>query len=255
MLPYTSHLYTDETGWKIDGENAWLWAFTNEQLDFYHIDPHRSSQIVNDHLGPDYNGIIISDFYSAYNQAVKAIAKQKCIAHLLREVKKLEEQLPDEPSSISFCLNLKRLIQDALLLHVQYKNKKLSPQEFKAHKKLLFSRLKLLCQTPLAQPEAEKLRQRLAKHQHEILTFLDHPHIEPTNNRAERALRNQVLLRKIIFGNRSNQGARNISVITTIIRTAKLKNLDPPQVLQTLLTKGLTPQLAEQFGLPNSRPP
>ena len=110
-------------------------------------------------------------------------------------------------------------------------------------------------QTPLTQPEAETLRKRLFKHQNEILTFLNHPEIEPTNNRAERALRNQVLLRKIIFGNRSGQGARNISVITTIIRTAKLKNLDPPKVLQELFTKGAAPQLAQQFGIPNSRPP
>ena len=217
MLPYTSCLYTDETGWNIDGENAWHWAFTNKQLAYYHIDRHRSSQVVNEHLGPDYNGIIISDFFSVYNQAVKAMAKQKCIAHLLRDVKKLEEQLPDDPLAGPFCQNLKSLIQDVLLLYVQYKTEKLIEQEFKSHKEILFHRLKLLSQTTLAQPEAEKLRKRLAKHQHEILTFLQFPYIEPTNNRAERALPNYLLLRKIIFCNRSEQGAKNICVITTII--------------------------------------
>ncbi|HDN85364.1 MAG TPA: hypothetical protein ENG47_06395, partial [Candidatus Aerophobetes bacterium] len=69
---------------------AWLWTFTNEQLAFYHIDLHRSGDVVKNHSGFEYNGILISDFYSAYNSAIHALAKQKCVTYLLDDVKKLE---------------------------------------------------------------------------------------------------------------------------------------------------------------------
>lgn len=253
LLPYTANIHADETGWKIDGEPNWLWTFTNKQLAFYHIDRHRSGDVVKDHLGAKYNGILNSDFYSAYNRAINAFAKQKCTAHLLRAAGELEEKYPDEPSLISFCQTLKRLIKDALLLHSQHEE--LPPSEWKFYKKKLFARLKELSRTSVAHLKAETLRKRLLKHKKEIFTFLNHPEIEPDNNRAERALRNSVLLRKIIFGNRSPQGAKNISLITTILRTAKLKRLDPKAILETLLTKGLTPKLSKQFGLPQARPP
>ena len=249
MLPYTRSIYADETGWK----REWLWTFTNKQLAFYHIDPHRSSQVIKDHLGSDYKGILISDFYSSYNKSIKAFAKQKCNAHLLRDVKGLEEKFPDEPEVLSFCHKLKNLIQDAILLHSQHD--RLTPKEWKSHKKSIFRSFKKLYKTAIPHSEAETLRKRLLKHKDEILTFLKHPEIEPTSNRAERALRNLVILRKIIFGNRSEQGKKNVSLIATIIRTAKLLGLDPKEVLRTLLTKGLTPELSAKFGLPEPRSP
>jgi hypothetical protein len=63
------------------------------------------------------------------------------------------------------------------------------------------------------------------------------------------------MLRKITFGNRSEQGKKNVSLMATILQTAKLKGLNQLDVLQTLLTKGLTPDLAQKFGLPQPRPP
>ncbi len=250
MLPYTSSIYADETGWK----KKWLWTFSNEQLVFFHIDPHRSGDVVKEHLGSDYKGILSSDFYSAYNRSINAFAKQKCNTHLLGDVKELEEKFSDNPEIISFCHELKKLIQDAILLHSQHD--KLSPEKWKSSKKNIFRRFKNLYKIPILHPETETLRKRLLRHKDEILTFLKYPKVvEPTNNRAERSLRNLVIFRKITFGNRSEQGTKNVSLISTIIRTAKLKGLDPKQVLMTLLTKGLTPELSKQFNLPQTRSP
>ena len=146
MLPYTHSVCADETGWKHDGKGEWLWAFTNEKLAFYHIDPHRSGQVVKEHLGSDYKGILSSDFYSAYNSSINAFAKQKCNAHLLRDVKKLEEQSPDDREVSSFCHSLKELIQDAILLHSQHTG--LTPGEWKSNKKDIFHRFKKLYNIP-----------------------------------------------------------------------------------------------------------
>jgi hypothetical protein len=256
MLPYTPNIHADETSWK----NGWLWTFTNKLLAYYHIDKHRSGRVVQEHLGADYKGILTTDFFSSYNSSINAFAKQKCSAHLLRSTEELEEEFPDDSIVISFCQELKTLIQDAILLHSQFSNLTTDlawrkTGEWENLKKPLFSHLNELSQTPVPHPKADTLRKRLLKHKDEILTFLNYPEIEPTNNMAERALRNLVMLRKITFGNRSEQGEKNVSSMATILQTSKLKGLNQIEVLQTLLTKGLTDDLAQKFDLPQTRAP
>ena len=80
------HLYADETGWRIDGDNGWLWSFANKDLSFYVIDRSRGQQVVNEVLGETYDGVLITDFYGAYN-AIDC-DKQKCWVHLCRSVEK-----------------------------------------------------------------------------------------------------------------------------------------------------------------------
>jgi hypothetical protein len=69
----------------------------------------------------------------------------------------------------------------------------------------------------------------------ELLVFLKHPAIFPTNNAAEQSIRNAVLFRKITFGNMTKRGKRNVAVIMTIIRTAMLRKLDPIGVLREIM--------------------
>ncbi|MBU2529598.1 MAG: transposase [Elusimicrobia bacterium] len=56
------------------------------------------------------------------------------------------------------------------------------------------------------------IRARILKHINELLTFLDNPIVEPTNNRVERQLRPNVIMRKITFGNGSQTGVRNHTI-------------------------------------------
>jgi transposase len=60
--------HIDETGWKLTGTNHWLWAFVTERLAYVRIDRSRGSGVPKDVLGPDYAGVVISDFHSAYNR-------------------------------------------------------------------------------------------------------------------------------------------------------------------------------------------
>ena len=249
-LPKTPYIHADETGWKKD----WLWVFTNPNIAFFHIDEHRSSAVVREHLGESYPGILITDFYSAYRNLVPAFAKQKCCTHLLRDVKELLEKGVPEKSDAEFFLNeLKKILQDAISLHRHYPG--LTSEQWHSGKKDIFRRFRKLYSNPLSHEETETIRKRLVAHKHELFTFLKYPEtIEPTNNRAERALRNSVIFRRLIFGTRSEQGKKNVSVISTIIRTAKLKMLEPLEVIRKLLTSGATPELMEQFGIPSEMP-
>ncbi len=74
-------LHADETGWRVNGITHWLWAFATKQFCYYLIDRHRSTAVVKAVLGTVFPGILITDFYGAYN-ALEALAKQKCYFHL-----------------------------------------------------------------------------------------------------------------------------------------------------------------------------
>ena len=81
----------EETGWKVNNENWQLWDFINKEAALYRIEKSRGADIVKDTLGEKYGGFLGSDFYSSYN-SIEALGKQKCIVHLLREIKEIEEK-------------------------------------------------------------------------------------------------------------------------------------------------------------------
>src|SRR3989339_436587 len=67
-LKETKYLHVDETGWPNDGGNFWLWCMANKDMVFYHIDKRRNSNVVKENIGNEYNGIVVSDFFSTYNK-------------------------------------------------------------------------------------------------------------------------------------------------------------------------------------------
>lgn len=228
----------DETGWKVDGENFWLWNFINKQVALFRIEEKRGSKVVKDTLGEEYDGILSSDFYSAYNNNVKAKGKQKCLVHLLREVKKIEEKNEfDEDAQEEFlCQKLKEALKGAIRIWNEFQRGEKSIEDLKAVKEVTAQKLIEVISSPSENKDIQRLKKRLIKHENELLTFLNHPEIEPTNNRAERALRSSVIMRKITFGNRSTTGIRNHQVIMSILQTASLHHIEPLPIFLSLAT-------------------
>ncbi|MFA6715392.1 MAG: IS66 family transposase, partial [Victivallaceae bacterium] len=250
-LPGYSYMHADETGWKQD----WLWIFTNRQIVFFHIDESRGSKVVIDHLGEFYNGILITDFWNAYRNLIGAFAKQKCLRHILGDIKKLlDKGLPNHPNAEAFLEDVKELFKDAIFLYNQHAV--LTPDEYRSAKKNIFKRFKKLrSHTELEHHEADNIRKRLINFKDELFVFLKYPEIvEPTNNFAERGIRPGVLFRKITFGNRTTQGKVNVAFAMTIIKTAMLRALDPIEILRSIITKGVTSDLLRLFQLPENMP-
>jgi hypothetical protein len=81
-IRHSPYVNADETGWRVNGENHWLWVFTNNDAALYQIDKSRGSKVKSDILGEKYQGVLISDFYSAYNQ-LQARSCKRCLGHLL----------------------------------------------------------------------------------------------------------------------------------------------------------------------------
>ncbi len=85
------------------------------------------------------------------------------------------------------------------------------------------------------------LQKRIIKHNDELFVFMENPEIEPTNNPAERQLRPNVIMRKIMFGNRSPAGVLAHVVIMSIIQTYMLHGYNPYDIFLLLARNKLVP--------------
>lgn len=235
-LKTSPFIHADETGWRIDGKNHWLWKFSDKKICVSHIDKGRGQRVVEDILGKGYDGVLISDFLSAYNK-INAKAKQRCLVHVLRDLKKVIEYWHDDPEVLRYSRRLKKIFEDAIKLYKEYKDKRWD-DIYHARREAITETL-----TDFAFPNPNKrilkrFAKRLNRHKNELFTFLYEKDIDYHNNHAEQQIRPDVIFRKITFGNRSLAGAENHSVLMTILQTAKLNNLDPIATLEKILLPG-----------------
>ena len=231
----------DETGWRVNGQNHWLWVFTNNDAVLYLIDKSRGSKVVSNVLGERYEGILTTDFYSAYNK-LQAQAKQRCLAHLLDEIDKVEEKDKLAPDSIDgrFCEEMKIVFKQTIDAWNEYRQGLKALQDLTNERMRAISSLVELLLLPIKHKDTRRLRRRIIKHNQELFTFLDNPAVDPTNNRAERQLRPMVIMRKVTFGNRSAAGALNQAVTMSVIQTGVLNGIEPLDICQALSLKPLT---------------
>jgi len=246
-------IHADETSWRQDGIGHYVWYAGNEDLAYFHIDRHRSTVVAQSILGDNFDGVLNTDGYAAYN-GVNAKKRQSCLAHLIRKADEIKKEILlkkahfQDPESIRFCESIAKLFKKSCELNQKRCRKHLQPVLVAAYEKQLYSLLKTICMVPLKDENAETFRKRLLnpkKEFHRLFTFLGYPDVEPTNNHAEQSIRNLVIFRKISFGTRSADGSRTHSILPSLILTAQRQNQHPLQFLQTLFTtKSATAQEA-----------
>lgn len=216
-LKKTSHLHADETGWRNGGISEWLWSFSNENTSVYVIVPSRAQKVVKDILGDVYNGVLVSDFYGAYNKII--CKKQKCWTHLLRELHVLKEKHPEDREVEYFSLRLKRFFDRAN----QLKEKYLKNENIDSELKRLETNTITFLAKKFNHKKLNTLIKRMTKYYFELYTFVKE-NVPATNNPAEREIRPAVLMRKTSYCNRSEDGKNNQAILMSIIATSKRKN-------------------------------
>jgi hypothetical protein len=235
-LKVSPFIHGDETGWLIDGINHWLWKLSNKKICVSHIDKGRGQAVLKKILGDKYDGVFISDFLSAYNK-IKTKAKQRCLAHLFRDLEKVVRYWHDDKEVLRYCQRLAKILKDAISLYKEYRLKEWDESYYTKRAHLNDSIKDFSFPNPNKRI-LKRFANRLKRHKDEILTFLYIKDIDPHNNHAEQQIRPDVIFRKITFGNRSLSGAENHSVIMTILQTAKLNNMDPIKTLEDILLAG-----------------
>jgi hypothetical protein len=232
-LKYGRFIHADETGWKIDGDNAWLWKFSNKKICVTHTDLSRGQRVVADVLGDKYNGTLVSDFLSAYNK-ISAKAKQRCLVHILRDLEKVIKYWRDDKEVIRYCAMLKRILEDGIRLAGEYRDKKRDKIYYRK-RKLIVKRLHDFSFPNPNKRILQRFVKRLNRHKNEVFTFLYEKGVDFHNNHAEQQIRPDVIFRKITFGNRSLEGAKVHDVLMSVLQTAKLNGMDPIETLRKLL--------------------
>ncbi len=220
----STYLHGDESGWRVNGSTHWLWCFTNEALTYYMIDQSRGSPALHKFFGEEFGGCLITDFWRAYD-LIRSKFRQYCLAHLLREIHDVDGRNQSSEWQ-GFSKRLRRLIGDALRLCSR--KDKLSEKEYESRNRRLDSRLEdLIFRHGADDADVKRLTERLNRCMDGLFTFLDHPEVDATNNRAEREIRPAVIIRKNSLQNRSEKGAHCQAVFMSIYRTLKLRGHDP----------------------------
>jgi transposase len=221
-------LHADETGWRVNGKTYWLWCFTTSDLTYYMIDRSRGSPALKKFFKKEFAGVLVSDFWGAYN-AVVCAQKQKCLPHLLRELKRTRHYHKPGGDWPAFCKQLKRLIRDAIRL--SKRRKELTASQFASRRQRLEKRLESLLEQPWENPHARRLVKRLRRHASELFTFLDHSGVPADNNHAERQIRPAVIARKNSYANGSEDGAETQAILMSVFRTLKQRGYNPVSVV------------------------
>ena len=146
--------------------------------------------------------------FSAYNPQAAA-AKQKCLAHLERDLEALKTSR--FAGNREFAAQVEQVLWASRLAHRDYQSGKLSIEAIALYRPAIESQLQAVLDNPVAggwPADAQRLTNRIKRHWDEWFTFLTHPEVKPDNNDAERALRPIVVHRKVSGGARSDWGAR-----------------------------------------------
>lgn len=217
--------YTDDTGWRVGGDGAYLMAFDTSQETVYQIRPEHSNEQVREIIPSNYSGTMVTDRFPSYEAEELAGVKQhKCLAHLMRNVTVVVESKRGRAKV--FGSQIKSLLQSANDLWRQQRAGEVSDYADRGEQidqELTY----LLRPRQLQDPDNQRLLDGIGR-QHDrgrVLNFLSNPEIEPTNNRAERVLRPAVIARKVSHCSKNERGAEAFAAFTSVARTTVKKGI------------------------------
>jgi len=220
--------HIDETSWRINGENVWLWAFVTQGEALYKIASGRSHDVPLGILGEKHNGVDIHDRFSIYKTLASKTKnlQQDCWAHIINNAKELAGfygtdgeyilKTLKETYKIAKGFNHKGTDEDITKLYMDMVDK---------------------LDKPYKSMHCHKFVVNLLGEKDNLFQFVKNPDVEPTNNRVERALRHSVIARKISGGSRSEKGLRIYETLKSVFHTLSLRGedllLNGPKILQT----------------------
>ena len=223
----------DETGWRQDGANGYVWTFSTP-TERYFLRRGRHKEVVDEVLDESFGGVLVSDFYAAYNHYHGL--KQRCWAHLLRDIHDLKVLYPEDARLARWAAAIDNLFAVAkAFVHPGARQRRLA--QLRLERKLLAG-----CRPYLDDPLAVqgKLCRRIERFIKELFVFVAHPAVPADNNAAERSLRHLVTSRKLSGGTRSEQGTNSKMALASLFGTWRARGLNPLLACRQLL---ISPQI------------
>ena len=221
-------VHQDETGWRENGRNGYVWATVSDgpqAVRYYEYSPSRSHHVAQRLLGADLRGVLVSDFYAAYN--LLPGRHQRCWTHLLRDLHALKEAQAGRAEVLQWARAVRQLYDEAQdWLHTQ-------PAPTPAERCQKYDSLyQSACQLGQryafsSQHPCWALAKRLLRHQEELFQFVLVPGLPADNNLAERSIRPLVIMRKISGGTRSKAGSKTRLTLASLLGTWQARHLNP----------------------------
>lgn len=231
----SSYLHMDETGHKNKGKRGWCWFLGNSQLSFFKLSNSRGKKVI-ENLLPEYLGNVISDRYAVYNYFDRD-NRQVCLAHLRRDFKRFAYSSNKEISGVG--IKLLDCIDLVFAAHKGYKLGKITNifyrRRLRKIEKKMYSFLKNI-RHQSSSIAAKRVSSNILKSFDMMWLFVDNDEIPPTNNFAERQIKHHVKYRKNSYHTWSDRGDRFLERIKSIYSTAKLRNNNPFDLLNALVS-------------------
>jgi len=219
-------VYVDETGWWMGNPGYWLWVFTTLDRTIYRVEQSRGKDVVFDTLGAHFGGVLTSDCLASYENLPYVM--HKCYAHHLQAIAAARDRKPEDQRV--YLNELTALLHAAMMLDRMRGD--LSPPEFLRIRQNLDQQADALILPSRTDPDEERVANRLRKRRQWLFTFLDHPGVEATNNRAERALRPAVIARKLSCGNKTERGKRTWEILASLAATCHQRGQNLVELLR-----------------------
>lgn len=219
-LPTEALLNVDETGHKDSGQRWWTWCFRAALYTVFKVSPSRSSDVLVQVLGKEFNGLLGCDYFSAYRKYARlneSVLLQFCLAHFIRDVKFLAEH-PDPQNQA----HGRRLLEHLRKLFATIHRREQYASQATFRRALERIQRDLVWDATMESPHtpaALNLEERFFQHTESYFRFIAEPDIEPTNNLAEQVLRFVAIHRRLTQGTRGEAGQRWWERICTVVAT------------------------------------
>ena len=222
-------LYIDETSFRVLGLNWWVWAFRSDTDLLLVIRSSRGNNVLEEILGKGYAGIVVCDCWRAYDFLSSAIL-QRCWAHLLRKSKEL-----NSVAGRHFHKKLAALFDEIAKFNSTEKSGKQRLRKYGQMTK----RLRRIVAYYSRYEECEAVTKYIGFHMESWFTCIKIAGVQPTNNYAEQAIRETVLVRKIIGAFRSVKGTKTYETLASLFASWQYQKLDIKKELNRMLTANL----------------
>jgi transposase len=229
--------HADETSWRTDGQNGYVWLFATDSISLFLFRQTRSGKVPQAILGDQpLPGVLVVDRYAGYNHAPCPL--QYCYAHLLREIQDLEKDFPDSEEVKIFVSVMAPLLATGMSLRHQ----PISETEFYQKAAETKAQIVVAVHAPARHLGIRHVQDLFRDNAPRLYHWAQDRQIPAENNLAERDLRPTVITRKVSFGSASDAGAQTRGTLMSILYSLKKQKVDVTQHL-----KGVLDQLAKDL--------
>lgn len=213
--------HADETSWRTNGKNGYVWLFATAKLSIFQFGKSRSASVTKAVFGTErLPGVLVVDRYNAYNKVPCNI--QYCYAHLLRDTSDLEKDFPDNSEVRIFVATAAPLLSLAMGLRSQ----DITDAEFLGKASELKSEIVDVMESSAQHLGIRHIQDIFRENSARIYHWAKDRQVPADNNLAERDLRPSVIARKVSFGSVTDAGAQTRGILTTLVVTLKKRGVD-----------------------------